>query len=163
VLQAISYCHENNVAHRDLKPENLLLDSKHNNTIKVIDFGTSSEFEAGSKMKEIYGTAYYIAPEVLSFDYNEKCDIWSIGVILYILLSGRPPFDGNDDKEIIKKVRIGHYDLTSPEFQYVTKEALDILKKMLTYDPMRRISAGEALKHPWIIKKAYEDCDIEII
>jgi calcium-dependent protein kinase len=109
-------------------------------------------------MKEIFGTAYYIAPEVLSFDYNEKCDIWSVGVILYILLSGRPPFDGNDDKEIIKKVRIGHYDLNckyylylisilAPEFKYVSKEALDLLKKMLTYDPERRISAAEALKH----------------
>lgn len=103
--------------HRDLKPENLLLDSKNDNTIKVIDFGTSERFKAGEKMKQTFGTAYYIAPEVLTSEYNEKCDVWSIGVILYILLSGRPPFDGKDDREIVRKVRIGHYDLNSKSFQ----------------------------------------------
>lgn len=92
-------------------------------------------------MKQTFGTAYYIAPEVLTSEYNEKCDIWSMGVILYILLTGRPPFDGKDDKEILKKVRIGHYDINIPELKYVSKEAIDILKKMLTYDPDRRISA----------------------
>jgi calcium-dependent protein kinase len=99
--------------HRDLKPENLLLDSKNDNTIKVIDFGTSAQFDPTKKMKQTFGTAYYIAPEVLTSEYNEKCDVWSIGVILYILLSGRPPFDGKDDKEIVRKVRIGHYDINS--------------------------------------------------
>ena len=87
---------------------------------------------------------------------------------MYILLSGRPPFDGKDDREIVKKVRIGHYDLTSnnilliiiaPEFKYVSREALDLLKKMLTYDPERRIAAEECLKHPWITKKAHEEVD----
>lgn len=96
-----------------MKPENLLLDSKNNNTIKVIDFGTSCEFDPTQKMKQTFGTAYYIAPEVLTSEYNEKCDVWSIGVILYILLSGRPPFDGKDDKEIVRKVRIGQYDVNS--------------------------------------------------
>lgn len=136
----------------------MLLDSKNDNTIKVIDFGTSERFKANEKMKQTFGTAYYIAPEVLTSEYNEKCDIWSIGVILYILLSGRPPFDGKDDREIVRKVRIGHYDLNSkflflsnifsaPEFKYVSKDAIDLLKKMLTYDPERRISAEEALRH----------------
>ena len=122
-------------------------------------------------MKQTFGTAYYIGPEVLTSEYNEKCDVWSIGVILYILLSGRPPFDGKDDREIVRKVRIGHYDLNSkfhntlqfiaPEFKYVSKEAIDLLKKMLTYDPDRRISAEESLRHPWITKKAYEEIDNE--
>lgn len=125
-------------------------------------------------MKQTFGTAYYIAPEVLTSEYNEKCDVWSIGVILYILLSGRPPFDGKDDREIVRKVRIGHYDINSkilikdiiffilaPEFKYVSREAIDLLKKMLTYDPERRISAEESLKHAWITKKAHEDIDNE--
>jgi len=117
VLMAVRYCHERNIVHRDLKPENILLDSKKNsNRVKVIDFGTSEEIEPGMKLTQQYGTAYYIAPEVLSSAYNEKCDIWSIGVILYILLSGKPPFDGKDDKEIIKKVRIGQYDMNIHEF-----------------------------------------------
>ena len=174
VLSAIAYCHGNSIVHRDLKPENLLLDSKNNNIIKVIDFGTSARFvsENGqpAKLTQTFGTAYYIAPEVLNAadesqanaGYNEKCDIWSIGVILYILLSGRPPFDGKDDKEIVRKVKIGHYDLNLPEFKYVSREAIDLMKRMLTYDPDRRVSAEEALKHAWITKKAHEDIDPEV-
>lgn len=91
----------------------MLLESKTKSNIKVIDFGTSSKFDPNKKMKQTFGTAYYIAPEVLTSHYNEKCDVWSIGVILYILLSGRPPFDGKDDKEIVKKVRIGYFELQS--------------------------------------------------
>ena len=88
--------------------------------------------------------------------------MWSIGVILYILLSGRPPFDGKDDKEIVRKVKIGHYDLNLPEFKYVSREAIDMMKRMLTYDPDRRVSAEEAMRHAWITKKAHEDIDPEV-
>jgi calcium-dependent protein kinase len=92
------------------------MDSKKNNSIKVIDFGTSQKFSPEVKMNQTYGTAYYIAPEVLTTDYNEKCDVWSVGVILFILLSGRPPFDGKDDKEIVKKVRIGKFSTSGEIF-----------------------------------------------
>ena len=95
IMSAIVYCHDNGIAHRDLKPENLLYineGSEINNPIKVIDFGLSRNFEEQSKMNTKVGTAYYVAPEVLNGKYNEKCDVWSAGVILYILLSGEPPF-----------------------------------------------------------------------
>jgi len=108
ILSAVVYCHEHNIVHRDLKPENLLLDSPGKNaTIKVIDFGTSRRFNSGRdvKMTQKFGTPYYIAPEVLARNYNEKCDIWSCGVILYILLCGYPPFSGASDREILKRVR----------------------------------------------------------
>lgn len=108
VLSAVAYCHSKNICHRDLKPENILLDSKaadSSNSIKVIDFGASQKFDPSKKMNQIYGTAYYIAPEILKSDYNEKCDVWSVGVILFILLSGRPPFGGDNDKEILDSVK----------------------------------------------------------
>jgi calcium-dependent protein kinase len=105
MLQAIAYCHENNVAHRDLKPENILIDYKSKGSIKVIDFGTSHVFQKEANvMHQMYGTAYYIAPEVLAGAYTEKCDVWSIGVILYVMLSGKPPFNGRNDREILAKV-----------------------------------------------------------
>ena len=104
LLSAISYCHSKKVCHRDLKPENILIDNKETLQIKLIDFGTSQRFEDAENMELVLGTAYYIAPEVLRGHYDEKCDIWSIGVIMYILLSGEPPFPGSDDKEILKSV-----------------------------------------------------------
>lgn len=110
-------------------------------------------------MNQIFGTAYYIAPEVLKGDYNEKCDLWSIGVILYILLSGKPPFDGNDDKEIVNSVRIGTYSLSGPEWKNISSEAKDLIKRMLEYEVGKRISAEQALNHPWIKKKVAEPSD----
>ena len=110
-------------------------------------------------MTQTFGTAYYIAPEVLNSDYNEKCDIWSVGVILYILLSGKPPFDGNDDREIVKNVKTGVYSMTGPEFKAISSEAKDLIKKMLTMDYNVRISAEEALNHVWIKKKVNEPID----
>ncbi len=104
LLSAIAYCHSKSVCHRDLKPENILIDNKETLSIKLIDFGTSQKFDTEEKMELILGTAYYIAPEVLKGEYDEKCDVWSIGVILYILLSGEPPFPGSNDKEILKHV-----------------------------------------------------------
>ena len=102
VFSAVAYCHAKNIVHRDLKPENILLEGSGDKAlIKVIDFGTSQVFDPNKKMKQTYGTPYYIAPEVLKGSYDSKCDIWSCGVILYILLTGRPPFDGKSDDEIL--------------------------------------------------------------
>lgn len=102
MLSAINYCHSRKIVHRDLKPENLLLDKeKENPKVTIIDFGTSGIFEAEKKMSQKFGTPYYIAPEVLKKNYDQKCDLWSCGVILYILLCGYPPFNGTTDKQII--------------------------------------------------------------
>jgi len=100
----------------------------------------------------MFGTAYYIAPEVLKKKYTEKCDIWSCGVILYVLLSGIPPFNGDDDNQIMKAVEKGKFSFNFPEFKYVSNDALDLIKKMLEYDPEKRLSAELCLKHPWFEK-----------
>jgi calcium-dependent protein kinase len=101
-MQAINYCHSKEIAHRDLKPENFLFLTKHDDSpIKVIDFGLSKSFDQQSNMKTKAGTPYYISPEVLDGNYDQSCDVWSAGVILYILLSGVPPFYGDSDQEIL--------------------------------------------------------------
>lgn len=161
MLSAISYCHGQKIAHRDLKPENVLLNTQNKTDIvKVIDFGTSQVFEEGAKMHQGYGTAYYIAPEVLKGDYNEKCDMWSIGVITFILLSGRPPFDGETDKQIFAKVKTGKYTMNGKIIIFITnidpiwkqrsKKAIDFNQKLLNVNVEKRLSANEALRHPWI-------------
>ena len=110
VLSCINYCHQANIVHRDLKPENILLEqNKEFDQIKIIDFGTSLVYDPNRNLDEKLGTPYYIAPEVLNKNYNEKCDIWSAGVITYITLSGMPPFNGQSDQEIMKKVREGQF------------------------------------------------------
>eukprot|EP00922_Rhytidocystis_sp_ex-Travisia-forbesii_P050823 GHVS01075491.1.p1 GENE.GHVS01075491.1~~GHVS01075491.1.p1 ORF type:complete len:552 (-),score=73.52 GHVS01075491.1:1922-3577(-) len=157
VLSGVTYLHRHNIVHRDLKPENLLLEGKSKDAlIKIVDFGLSASFEASSKMRERLGTAYYIAPEVLRKKYDEKCDVWSIGVILYILLCGYPPFGGQTDHEILKRVEKGKFSFEPPEWSKVSDEAKAIITQMLTYDPAQRISAEEALRNPWLVAKQKE-------
>lgn len=113
LLSAITYCHSKGIVHRDLKPENILIDSVLKDgkiTIKVIDFGAALFIAPHGIISETLGTPYYIAPEVLLENYNEKCDVWSIGVILYILLCGSPPFNGTTDNDIINAVKKGTFD-----------------------------------------------------
>jgi calcium-dependent protein kinase len=151
ILSAVVYCHDKNIVHRDLKPENLLLDSKSLDArLKVIDFGTSKKFVSGAKMNQKFGTAYYIAPEVLNKDYDEKCDIWSCGVILYILLCGYPPFGGANDRDILNKVKIGKYKFDEDDWGKISYDAKNLIRKMLTFNPADRISAREALNDKWI-------------
>jgi len=113
----------------------------------------------GQKMSQPFGTSYYIAPEVLYTNYDEKWDWWSIGVIMYILLWGKPPFEGETDKEIWKKVRDGRYTMEGGQWEEVTDEAKDLIKKLMTYDPKRRISWSEALSHPWFLSQISEEGD----
>lgn len=162
ILNAVQFCHIKKIAHRDLKPENILVEG---NTIKIIDFGTSRRFEPNQLMKNSHGTPYYIAPEVLKGEYNEKCDIWSCGVILFILLSGNPPFTGSSDAEIMEKVKVGKFEF-GPRFKNTSSEAKGLIKLMLQMDINKRISAKECLKHDWFEKNLSEntsEIDLNII
>ena len=152
ILKAITYCHRNQIIHRDIKPENIMITKREKNgclQVKLIDFGTAKIFERGVAENRYVGSSYYMAPEVLKRKYDEKCDLWSIGVIFYILLTGRPPFDGNDDEEILKNVEKGVYDKTSYPFPSLSNLAKDLINKLLQYEPKKRISAEEALEHQW--------------
>ncbi len=164
LLSAIVYCHERRIVHRDLKPENILLDSTSPGKlqIKVIDFGTAQVFNPSSKLRATTGTAYYIAPEVLMKNYNEKCDVWSCGVILYILLSGTPPFNGKTDDEIIKAVKRTKFVYYSPIWNEISSTAKDLINKMLKYPPDQRISAQDAYTHEWIKGKRFNELKPEI-
>jgi calcium-dependent protein kinase len=136
--------------HRDIKPENVLVDKELNNTLKIIDFGTSVQYDkTKEKLKTTHGTSYYIAPEVLNKNYDERCDVWSVGVMLYILLSGKAPFDGDDDHEITEQVKIGSYNLKGGVWEVISKSAKDLIRKMLTYNYKHRPTAREALNHEW--------------
>ena len=134
VLSAVFYCHNINIIHRDLKPENILVEKEENeegfSNIKIIDFGTAKIFDKDKSEQKVIGTAYYIAPEVLAGKYNEKCDIWSCGVIMYILLCGRPPFGGDED-EIIENIKKGEYDLAEEPWNRISYEAKDLIKSMI--------------------------------
>ena len=154
IFSAINYCHKMHIIHRDLNPENILIVDKNDlkyPRIKICDFGTSKMFEKGLMQKNIVGSLYYIAPEVLKKKYNEKCDIWSCGVIMYILLSQRLPFNSEkeNEEELLNKILLGKFDLESPPFDKISKNAKDLITKLLTSDPQKRISAEEALNHPW--------------
>lgn len=123
-MSAVSYCHSLGIVHRDLKPENILIDKELNNTLKLIDFGTSVQYSKDREiLNQVHGTSYYIAPEVLNKKYDERCDIWSIGVILYILLSGKPPFDGDDDDQITEQVKKGNYSMDGKIWNKISNEA----------------------------------------
>jgi len=142
IISAVVHCHAQNIVHRDLKPENILFDSKKQSAnVKVIDFGTSRRFDPSKKLTKTLGTPYYIAPEVLHKNYNEKCDVWSLGVILYIMLCGYPPFNGRNEKEILKRVETGIFSFDPEEWANISTEAKTLINKMLILDPSKRISA----------------------
>jgi calcium-dependent protein kinase len=150
LLGAVCYCHANNIVHRDLKPENLLRETPEDSSqIRISDFGESTLLEAGERLNTILGTAYYIAPEVLRFNYNEKCDIWSCGVIMYVMLSGTPPFTGLEDSEILVKVKKGSYSFGHRAWTNVSEQAKNLVQLMMNVDVQARISAHDALMHPW--------------
>ena len=150
LLSGICYSHKNGIVHRDLKPENILLEDKSRNLeIKIVDWGYATQMKQRERLHEMDGISYYIAPEVLEGDYDEKCDIWSCGVILYILLCGYAPFYGENDKEIYNQVLKGEYDFPKEEWQNVSEEAKNLVQKMLEKDTKKRITALDALQDKW--------------
>ena len=150
MMNAINYCHKNGIVHRDLKPENLLyLNKDKNSPIKVIDFGMSKRFTPEKFMSEKVGTAYYISPEVLQGKYDEKCDIWSAGVILYIIICGYPCFNGEDDDEIFAAIQKGKIQFPSPEWDDISEDAKNLIKKMCC-PPDKRLTAEQVLQETWV-------------
>ncbi|CAI0437221.1 unnamed protein product [Linum tenue] len=152
IVNVVHICHFMGVMHRDLKPENFLLSSKDNNTalLKATDFGLSVFIEEGKVYRDIVGSAYYVAPEVLRRRYGKETDVWSAGVILYILLSGVPPFWAENEKGIFDAILQGDIDFESHPWPVISSGAKDLVQKMLTQDPKRRITAAQVLDHPWL-------------
>ena len=164
ILSAVNYCHKLNIIHRDLKPENILMSKKNKNgfnIIKIIDFGTAIIFNKNKNDKSFAGSIYYISPEVISRNYTEKCDVWSCGVIMYILLTGSPPFNGESDEDIINKILKGKFDMKKYPWPIISSQAKDLIKKLLELDANKRLSAEEALKHPWFESKQVKSQDNE--
>jgi calcium-dependent protein kinase len=151
IFSAIAYLHQNKICHRDLKPENFLLKySDDDSCIKLIDFGLSKQLTENELMNDPNGTPFYIAPEILEGEYTEAVDNWSLGVLLYIMLSGSPPFFGRDNKEILKAVRKGVYTLSLKPFQKCSGEAKDLISKLLVKTVSKRYTAVQAYNHPWM-------------
>ena len=160
LFSVVNYCHKMKIIHRDLKPENILVNKNENGfvKIKICDFGTSLCFKRGEIQDKIVGSIYYIAPEVLKKKYNSKCDLWSCGVIMYILLTALPPFGGSNNQTIIRKILIGEYDKT--RLSKRCKACIDLIDKLLEKDISKRIRADAALKHKWF--QIYKSKEIRV-
>ncbi|XP_030453667.1 calcium-dependent protein kinase 2-like [Syzygium oleosum] len=151
IVNVVHACHFMGVMHRDLKPENFLLASRNENApLKATDFGLSVFIEEGKVYRDIVGSAYYVAPEVLRRNYGKEIDVWSAGVILYILLSGVPPFWAETEKGIFDAILQGDIDFESQPWPTISTSAKDLVKKMLTKDPKKRITSAQVLEHHWI-------------
>jgi len=157
IFSGLIYLHENNILHGDLKLENIMVDAIEKDKvsfepyfyIKIIDFGSAKIFSKQKKENEIIGSTYYIAPEVLKQKYNEKCDTWSVGVILYMILTKKAPFNGNNDDKIEEKIEKGSYDNKNKELMEYSSEVRDLLNKLLEVNAEKRYSAKQALNHIW--------------
>ncbi len=175
VFSGLNYLHSKNIVHRDLKLENILIseiekDKETNEKyfwVKIIDFGTAKIFEKNKNEKAVVGSSYYIAPEVLHKNYNEKCDTWSVGVILYMLIVGRAPFDGQNDEEILENIEKGEFNSHHKKLLNSSIEVQDLVKKLLEVNVKKRLSSSDALKHSWFKKfngkSLYSNIDKETI
>jgi calcium-dependent protein kinase len=151
IVSAVMHCHDNEIVHRDLKPENVLFESSATDAkLKLIDFGTSRFVKQDKRLKKAIGTCYYIAPEVLTGDYDRKVDVWSLGVVLYIMLSGHLPFAGRTDEEIFAKIKAAPLTFTQPAWHSVSEEAKFLIRKMLEKNPKNRYSIEDVFNDNWL-------------
>lgn len=157
ILHAIRHLHQHNIVHRDIKPENILFQTPDENSpIAVIDFGLAKKHfphKGEPPLTSVSGTPYYIAPEVLRKSYDKACDVWSVGVIAYILLCGQPPFNGTNSKVICRSVVNDPVRFSSKVWKDISVSATDFVARLLQKDPKKRLTADQALRHPWIVKQ----------
>ena len=151
LLSAISYCHEKLVTHRDLKPENILLTENNGELhVKIADFGSSCVFEQDSRLTGCFGSSYYLAPEIFYSSYDQACDLWSVGIIMYILLTGTPPYQGKDSASIISQIQETPFKITPSNVMGLSPDSINLLRELLCINPIDRITAKSAIRHPWI-------------
>ena len=157
ILSGIAYLHSNNIIHRDLKLENILISDIEKSIttnedlflVKIIDFGTAKIFDKNKIPRAIVGSIYYIAPEVILKKYGKECDMWSLGVILYMFIVGHAPFDGRSNRDIMEKIKGGKYLKNEKRWKKASNEVKDLINKLLVLEPEKRLTAFEALRHPW--------------
>lgn len=162
MFRPIYYMHEMHITHRDLKPENFLFTTKESiekSTLKVIDFGLARKFELGQVLTTKAGTPYYVAPQVLTGRYDQSADLWSLGVIMYVVLCGYPPFCGESDADVLAKVRLGNFSFNSSDWKGISEDAKALIKCLLKMNPRDRYTAEQALNHVWIKNKAPKATD----
>jgi calcium-dependent protein kinase len=151
MLSAVHYLHENGIVHRDLKLENFLFeDNNANSSLILIDFGLSKHFTPEERLTQKVGSCYYTAPEVLNGNYDCRCDIWSLGVLCYMLLSGSPPFYGKSVEDVYQAILTKDASFADKKFKHVSNCCMDFMKRLLVRDPRYRMTTGEALLHPFI-------------
>lgn len=161
MLSSVAFLHSRSICHRDLKLENWVLESGKDvwSPLKLIDFGLSTHFTRGQRLSRVVGSSYYVAPEVLKKSYTEACDLWSLGVIVYMLLSGAPPFYGKNDEAIKASIVQGEYTFPHELFRDVSDEAMAFVSTLLSYNIEYRYTAEQALTHPWLAA----NCDGEAL
>jgi len=165
VLRTVSYMHKMGICHRDLKPENFLFltqDPLERNVLKIIDFGVSCVFEPCVELRDKAGTPYYTAPQVLDGRYTEACDLWSCGVIMYVLLCGVPPFMGKTDVEVAQKIKRGNFAFQADAWNKVSEDTKNLIRGLLQYHPSKRFNATEALNHVAIQQRAPRGKDVKL-
>ena len=154
LLIVVRYMHSKNIIHRDIKPENIMFEEKEAKIdgLKLVDFGFATYLKPTEteQVNMKFGTPYYIAPEILNKkNYHSKCDLWSCGVVLYCMLAGRPPYNGQSNEEIMCKIKLGSDKVRRKYFSHVSDAALKFLKKLLKYEQDERLTAEQALRDPW--------------